>query len=96
MSESAPQPGADRGTLLEFPCDFPLKVAGANTPEFVSAVNFIAAQFDPQFKPAATTVRASAKGNYLAATLNITATSKDQLDALYQALSTHPLVKWAL
>ena len=46
--------------------------------------------------PQAPTVRESGKGNYMAATLNITATSKAQLDALYQALSTHPLVKWAL
>ena len=95
MSDAKPA-AEDRTTLLEFPCDFPIKVAGATSPEFVSAMNFIAAQFDPAFDASRTTVRESGKGNYMAATLNITATSKPQLDALYQALSTHPLVKWAL
>ena len=56
----------------------------------------IAARFDPTFDVSTVTLRESSKGTYLAATLNITATSKDQLDELYRTLSTHPLVKWAL
>ncbi len=94
--QAGPNAAAPTDTLLEFPCDFPLKVAGANSAEFVAAMNHIAAQFDPQFNPDSTTLRQSAKGSYLAATLHIHATSKAQLDELYRTLSTHPLVKWAM
>ncbi len=87
---------ASRETLLEFPCAYPLKVLGAKSDEFVRAVSHIAAQFDPKFDAQTVTLRESSKGSYLAVTLNIEATSKDQLDELYRTLSTHPMVKWAL
>ena len=35
-------------------------------------------------------------GNYLGLTITVTATSREQLDALYRALSTHPMVKVVL
>ncbi|RZJ48559.1 MAG: DUF493 family protein, partial [Acidovorax sp.] len=35
-------------------------------------------------------------GNYLGITITITATSREQLDGLYTALSSHPLVKIVL
>ena len=40
--------------------------------------------------------RASGGGNYLGLTLMITATSRQQLDDLYRALSGHALVKVVL
>jgi hypothetical protein len=41
-------------------------------------------------------MRASGKGNYLAVTCTIRATSRAQLDALYRDLSSHPYVKIVL
>jgi putative lipoic acid-binding regulatory protein len=41
-------------------------------------------------------LRESKGGNYLGITLNITATSREQLDELYRTLSTHPMVKMVL
>jgi uncharacterized protein len=93
---TSPNAAVERSSLIDYPCDFPIKVAGANTPELLPAVNHIAAALDPSFDPTTTTTRLSAKGNYLAVTLTVRATSKEQLDELYRSLSTHPLVKWAL
>jgi hypothetical protein len=41
-------------------------------------------------------MRASKDGNYLSVTATIRATSREQLDALYRALTGHPLVKVVL
>jgi len=50
----------------------------------------------PDFDPATAQMRPSAKGNYLAITCTLTATSQVQLDALYTELSSHPMVKVVL
>jgi len=41
-------------------------------------------------------IRASKDGHFIAVTVTIEATSKRQLDAIYQDLSNHPLVLVAL
>ena len=51
---------------------------------------------DPGFDAATLTTRLSAAGTYLGITVTITATSRAQLDALYRALSTNPMVKVVL
>ena len=38
-------------------------------------------------------MRPSTKGTYLALTVTVRATSREQLDNLYRALSSHPMVK---
>jgi putative lipoic acid-binding regulatory protein len=50
----------------------------------------------PDFDPATLEMRASKDGNYLSVTATIRATSREQLDALYRALTGHPLVKVVL
>lgn len=83
-------------TLLEFPCDFPIKVMGARVDGFAQAVSEVVRQHAPEFDPASMEMRPSSKGNYLSLTCTIRATSKDQLDALYRALTAHPMVKVVL
>jgi putative lipoic acid-binding regulatory protein len=41
-------------------------------------------------------MRPSSGGNYLGITITITATSREQLDGLYRALTSHPMVKVVL
>jgi len=53
-------------------------------------------QFDPEFDPATLEMRPSKAGNYLSVTLTIRATSREQLDNMYLALTSHPMVKIAL
>lgn len=89
-----PQSRAD--SLIEYPSRFPIKVMGAKVEGFVEAICAIAVQFDPGFTNASLELRDSKAGNYLGITLNITATSREQLDELYRTLSTHPMVKVVL
>lgn len=88
---------ADQDSLIEFPCSFPIKVVGVNDGSFAEVVAHIACQFDPEFDHATCMVlRESSGGKYLGATITVMATSREQLDELYQALSTHPLARWVL
>ena len=81
---------------IQYPCSFPIKVMGAKADGLVQTIAHIAHQFDPAFDPASIELRTSSGGNYLGVTITITATSHDQLDALYRALSGHPMVKVVL
>lgn len=83
-------------TLLEFPCDFPIKVMGATQEGFAQAVLTVVVRHAPDFDAATMTMRPSKGGNYLSLTCTVRATSKAQLDALYTELSRHPMVKVVL
>ena len=69
---------------------------GAKVDGFVHAITELARQFDPAFDASTIELRDSRAGNYLGVTITITATSREQLDELYRALSSHPLVKVVL
>ena len=83
-------------SLIEYPCDFPIKVMGANVDGFAAAIAQVARQFDPDFDAQTIETRPSKAGNYLGVTITIRATSRPQLDALYRTLTTHPMVKMVL
>lgn len=83
-------------SLLKFPCDFPIKVMGQRQDGFAQAVLETVLRHAPDFDAAGVEMRPSAKGNYLSLTCTIRAVSREQLDALYRELSTHPLVKIVL
>ncbi len=87
---------AEQVTLLEFPCDFPLKIMGATRDDFAQTIVTVVLKHAPDFDPAGVTMRPSKAGNYLSLTCTIRATSKAQLDALYRELSSHPLVRVVL
>ncbi|MDP2169725.1 MAG: DUF493 domain-containing protein [Rhodocyclaceae bacterium] len=83
-------------TLIEFPCDFPIKVMGATRDGFAQAIVEVVLKHAPDFEAAKVEMRPSRAGNYLSLTCTIRATSKPQLDALYRELTAHPWVKIAL
>jgi putative lipoic acid-binding regulatory protein len=83
-------------SLIEYPSAFPIKVMGANVDGFAQAIVELAQQFDPGFDAASVEMRPSSGGNYLGVTITITATSRQQLDDLYRALTSHPMVKVVL
>jgi uncharacterized protein len=83
-------------SLIEYPCDFPIKVMGPHVSGYLEAIVAVAREFDPGFDPATVEQRPSKSGNYLGLTITIRATSREQLDALYRALSGHPMVKIVL
>ena len=69
---------------------------GAMVDGFAEALAEVALRFDPAFDTSTMELRPSKGGNYLGVTLNITATSREQLDDLYRALTGHPMVKIVL
>jgi putative lipoic acid-binding regulatory protein len=83
-------------SLLEFPCDFPIKVMGVARDDFAQAVVAVVRAHAPDFDAASAEMRASGKGNYLSVTCTVHATSREQLDNLYRDLSSHPYVKVVL
>jgi len=83
-------------SLLEFPCDFPIKIMGRRVEGYAQAVLAIVQRHAPDFDGAAVEMRASKQGGYLSLTCTVRATSRAQLDALYRELSAHPLVKVVL
>ena len=85
-----------RETLLEFPCDFPLKIMGANEVDFAQAIADVVLRHAPDFDVATMEMRASKAGNYLSLTCTVRAVSQAQLDALYRELTAHPAVKVVL
>ena len=87
---------AEPPSLIEYPSPFPIKVMGANVEGFVQAMIDVAREFDPGLDTELVSTRLSKAGNYLGVTITITATSRAQLDALYRALTSHPLVKVVL
>lgn len=84
------------GSLLDFPCDFPIKVMGRKAPGFAQAVTDIVRRHAPDFDPATVEMRPSRQGRYLSVTCVVRATSREQLDALYQELCDHPAVVMVL
>lgn len=83
-------------TLIEFPCDFPLKVMGKAEDGFAQAIAEVVVRHAPDFDTASIEMRPSKAGNYLSLTCTVRATSKAQLDALYRELTSHPMVKIVL
>lgn len=86
----------DLKDLLEFPCRFPIKVMGERHPDFQPTIFEVVRVHAPDLDMTHITVRDSSSGKYTSLTVTVTAHSKDQLDSIYRALSSHPLVKWAL
>ena len=83
-------------SLIEYPSQFPIKVMGRQHPELAQALTEIVVIHDPAFDAATVEMRPSKGGNYIGLTFTVTATSREQLDALYKALHGHPLVSVVL
>ena len=83
-------------SLIDYPCDFPIKIMGAMQDTFAQTMVHVVISHDPEFHAGKLEMRPSTKGNYLSLTVTVRATSREQLDNLYRALSSHPMVKMVL
>lgn len=83
-------------SLIEYPCDFPIKIMGVMQDAFAQTMVDVVSSHDPEFHAGKLEMRPSTKGNYLSLTVSVRATSREQLDNLYRALSSHPMVKMVL
>jgi len=86
----------ERETILEFPCRFPIKVMGRAEADFAQTMTDLVREYDPKLDPAEVEMRPSRAGNYVGLTLHVNATSQEQLDDIYRALTSHPMVSYVL
>ena len=83
-------------TLLEFPCDFPIKAMGLTCDEFeISVIEIINRHVD-NLGEGALRMKPSKNGKYTAITITIIAHSKQQLDNIYIDLTACEHVSIAL
>ena len=82
--------------VIEYPTDFPIKIMGAAHERFAQTMVEVILLHDPTFSSERMEMRASSKGRYLGLTATVRATSREQLDNLYRALTSHPMVKVVL
>ncbi|QWF71374.1 DUF493 domain-containing protein [Methylomonas paludis] len=87
---------SDTESLLEFPCQFPIKVMGKSHADFDAMVVEVVRRHVDDISEGAVTSRPSKAGNYTAVTVVIEATSRAQLDAIYMELTACPEVLMAL
>ena len=95
MQERKKEP-LDEAVGLAFPTPFPLKIMGRKESGFTTAVIEIVLRHAPDFMPGTLETRPSRQGKYISLTATINATSREQLDALYQELCDHPSVVMVL
>ena len=81
---------------LKFPCDFPIKAMGLAIHDLEIIVYDIARQHAPDLSKDAVVKRESSNGKYISITVTVNAKSRDQLDAIYQALTDHEHIIMAL
>lgn len=83
--------------ILEFPCRFPVKAMGKNAPDFAAHVeSLICAHVDDPDNDVQVQLTASRAERYLSVTVTLTATSRAQLDAIYQTLTDDHRIIMAL
>jgi len=85
-------PMSDEASPLQFPCAFPIKAMGPAGGAFQQTVWGIVTHHAPETPASELTVTASRQGTYISVTITITATSRDQLDAIYADLRDEPSV----
>lgn len=86
----------DDKQLLEFPCDFPIKMMGRDHEPFHEAARDIVARHAGPVDDDAVRTSSSRNGRFVSITITIRAESQQQLDAIYMELTAHDEVLVAL
>ncbi len=85
-----------KDSLIDFPCDFPIKVFGIAQQDFAEAVAEAVQIHAPDFNASNIEMRTSSGAKYLSLTCTVHVISREQLDDIYRVLSAHPMVKMVL
>lgn len=83
-------------SALTFPCEFPVKAMGRQDAAFPERVLELVGRHAPAAGPEQVRVTASRAGRYQSVTVIITATSREQLDAIYRDLAADAAVLMTL
>jgi len=73
--------------IMEFPCEFPLKVFGLNNAEFEQNVIELVSAHCPPSTRFQVKKNESKKGKYQSLTVTFTAQSREQMNNIYQSLT---------
>ncbi len=87
---------SDKDTIMNFPCEFPIKVMGIASDDFDIIIIDIIKKHVSNLSEDAVKSRLSQKGNYVSITVTIEAKSREQLDNIYYDLTEHKMVLMAL
>ncbi len=83
-------------SAIEFPCAFPIKMMGRDTPEFRMTARQLIENHVGPIAEELVQINISEKGNFVSVTVTVTATSQQQLDDIYHDVSGHDDVLMAL
>ena len=83
-------------TLLVYPCDFPIKMMGRHTPEFIATARALVEKHTGPIGDALVKSALSKNERFVSVTITISAQSQQQLDDIYQDVSTHADMLMAL
>ncbi|MCH7821505.1 MAG: DUF493 domain-containing protein [Proteobacteria bacterium] len=83
-------------SLLEFPCSFPIKMMGRDTPGFRSMTRSLVEKHTGPLGDDAIRSTLSKNGRFVSITVTVTAQSQQQLDDIYRDVCAHDDVLMAL
>lgn len=82
--------------LMEFPCNFDIKIFGNATTNLEEIVLPIITKHNGDVKEGGVSTKSSKNNKYISITVSFKATSKEQLDNIYREVTEHPEVVMAL
>lgn len=83
-------------SAIEFPCSFPIKLMGRNTPGFRETARRLVERHAGAVADDAVQESLSRNERFVSVTVTVTATSQKQLDDIYQDVTDHEDVLMAL
>lgn len=83
-------------TLLEFPCDFPIKIMGRESAEFRALARALVEKHTGPLADSSLHFALSRSASFVSVTVTVKAESQLQLDAIYRDVSSHADVLMAL
>ena len=83
-------------SLMEFPCDFLVKIIGINSAVFATDVVNIIRKHFPDTSDHSIQSQKSQNSNYLSISVTVHALNQTTLDAFYLELTQHPDIKMVL
>ncbi|MBT8067591.1 MAG: DUF493 domain-containing protein [Gammaproteobacteria bacterium] len=83
-------------SALQFPCEFPIKMMGRDTPEFRVLARGLVEKHGGPVADDAVQAAVSRNGSFVSITVTISATSQQQLDDIYRDATAHDDVLMAL
>ncbi len=81
---------------IEFPCQYPIKVLGRHTDDFREIVIDVMTRHTGAVHDAQVSEKPSGKGTFVSITIIITATGKEQIQAIFDDLKATGRVKMVL